>query len=246
MNSFLNPHNNGPSLAGVIDVTAHSTSLFQENEPLKNIIDIFIPKSDISIALPYGVIIDELGNNVISMYQFIGGINDTKVGGVEPLLNYMNEHFFSKDDRAISEHHFHITKTQYNEETHNIYNIDKSRTFNIKGNRFLNEQYFHKKQNINNSIINEMTKNNIIHNKGNVFNATKDYSNKTYVSNNYKSHVGYVGNNPYNEQGNITFNNTNNIYKHINQYSTDVFNGCKINTTHNVKKTYYNYTNGVF
>ena len=110
MNSFLNAHNNGPSLTGVIDATAHSISLFQENEPPKNIEDIFIPKSDISIALPYDVIIDELGNNVIPMYQFIGGINDTKVGGLEPLLNYMNENFFSKDDPAINEHHYHITK----------------------------------------------------------------------------------------------------------------------------------------
>ena len=82
MNSFLNPHNNGPSLTGVIDVTALSISLFQENKPPKNIEDIFIPKSDISIALPYGVRIDELGNIVISMYQFIGDINDTKVGGL--------------------------------------------------------------------------------------------------------------------------------------------------------------------
>ena len=58
MNLFLNPHNNGPGLTGVIDVTAHSIGLFQENEPLKNIIGIFIPKSDISTALPYDVIID--------------------------------------------------------------------------------------------------------------------------------------------------------------------------------------------
>ena len=40
MNAFLNPNNNGPPLTGVIDATAHSTSLFQENEPLKNITDI--------------------------------------------------------------------------------------------------------------------------------------------------------------------------------------------------------------
>ena len=58
MNSFLTPHN-GPSLTGVIDVTAHSISLFQENAPPKDINDIFIPQSDISIALPYGVVIDE-------------------------------------------------------------------------------------------------------------------------------------------------------------------------------------------
>ena len=124
--------------------TAHSMSLFQENEPLKNIIDIFILKCDISVAEPYDVQIDELGNTVIAMYQFIGDINDTKVGGLEPLLNYMIEISFSKDDPAINEHHYHITQKQYNEEIHNIYSVDKSKTFNTKNNIFLTEQYFNK------------------------------------------------------------------------------------------------------
>ena len=39
----------------------------------------------------------------------------------------------------------------------------------------------------------------------------------------------------YKKQDNITFNNTGNTYKHINQYSTDVFNNYKISKTHNVK-----------
>ena len=142
MDSFLNPHNS-TSLTGVIDVTAHSTSLFQENESPKDINVIFIPKNDISTAGPYDVIIDELGNHVITMYQFIGDINDEKVG-LESLLNYMNENFYSKDNPLINEHNYHITKKQYNEEANNIYIIDKSKTFNIKNNRFLNEQYFHK------------------------------------------------------------------------------------------------------
>ena len=146
MNSFLNPHNNGPSLTGVIDVTAHGISLFQENEPPKNTIGIFIPKSDISIALPYDVIIDELGNNVTTRCQFIGDINDTKVAGLESLSNCMSENFFTKDDPAVNEHHLHMTKRHYNEETKNIYNVDKSKSSNIKSNRFLNEQYFNKKQ----------------------------------------------------------------------------------------------------
>ena len=136
MNAFLNPNNNGPSLTGIIDVTAHSISRFQENAPPKNIICIFIPKSDISVAEPYDVQIDELGNNVTTMYQFIGDINDTKVGGLESLLNYMTENFFNKDDPAINEHHYHLTKKQYNEETNNIYNIDKSKTFNTKNDKF--------------------------------------------------------------------------------------------------------------
>ena len=131
MNSFLTPQN-GPSLTGVIDVTAHSISLFQENAPPKNIEDTFTPQSGIGIALPYDVVIDELCKNVIYMYQFIGDINDTIVGGLESLLNYMNENFFTKDDPAINEHHYHITKKQYNEETNNIYNIDKTKHLTLR------------------------------------------------------------------------------------------------------------------
>ena len=70
----------------------------------------FIPKSDISVAESYDVQIDELGDNVTTMYQFIGKINDTKVGGLGSLLDYVNENFFSKYDPAINEHHYHITK----------------------------------------------------------------------------------------------------------------------------------------
>ena len=70
MNAFLNPHNNWPSLTGIFDVTAHSISLFQEDELPKRINDIFTPSSDISTAEPYGAIIDELGNSVTTMYQF--------------------------------------------------------------------------------------------------------------------------------------------------------------------------------
>ena len=94
MNSFLNPHN-GTSLTGVIDLTVHSISLFQENEEPQNIKDTFIHNDNISIAEPYDVQIDETGNNFITMYQFNGDINDTKVAGLESLLNYMNGNFFS-------------------------------------------------------------------------------------------------------------------------------------------------------
>ena len=108
MNAFLNPRNVA-SLTNTIDVTARSISLFQENEQLKNINDILIHKTEISIVEPIDVQIDELGNNTTQMYQPIGIINDEKAGGLESLLNYMNENFPSKDDPAINEHHCHIT-----------------------------------------------------------------------------------------------------------------------------------------
>ena len=71
-----------------------------------------------------------------------------------------------------------------------------------------------KKQNINSSISNNITKKNIINNNENVLNV-KDYSYKTYITNNYKSHIGYVENNLYKKQDSRTFNNTNNIYINI-------------------------------
>ena len=91
MNAFLNPHS-GTSLTGVIDLTAHSISLFQENEPPQNIKDIFIPYSNTSKAEAIDVQIDALGDNICTMYQFIGEIND-KVGGLESFLKYMSDIF---------------------------------------------------------------------------------------------------------------------------------------------------------
>ena len=41
MDAFLNPRN-GTILTNIVDVTAHSISLFQGNEPLKNMNDIFL------------------------------------------------------------------------------------------------------------------------------------------------------------------------------------------------------------
>ena len=126
MNSFINPHN-GTSLTGVIDLRAHRISLFQENEPPQNIKDVLIFKSDISVAEPYDIQIDELGDNVVTMYEFIGYINDTQIRGLECFLHYMNERFFSKDHPAINEHNYQIIRKQYNQyfTTHNMYNVDK-------------------------------------------------------------------------------------------------------------------------
>ena len=102
MNAFLNPHN-GTSLTGVIDLAAHSISLFtlnneQKEEPT-DITDIFIPTSTISIAEPYDVQIDELGDNIIQLYQLTGIIDDTKVAGLGSLLNYINENYLVKTNQ---------------------------------------------------------------------------------------------------------------------------------------------------
>ena len=77
---------------------------------------------------------------------------------------------------------------------------------------------------------------NTINNIESVLNV-KGYPYKTHISNNYKSQIAYVENNLYKRYDNRVFSNTNNIYKHIHQYSTDAFNNYKINKSHNVKKT---------
>ena len=87
MSALLNPRN-GASLINIIDVTAHSISLFQENDQPKVINDVFMPKTHIGIADPIDVQMDELGNDITQMYQLIGIINDGKAPGLESTLNY--------------------------------------------------------------------------------------------------------------------------------------------------------------
>ena len=138
----------------------HITYLYQENEQPKHITEILIPQTSISIAEPIDVQIDELGYGIIHMHQFIGIINDETVPGLESIRNYMNEHFFSKDDPAINEHHYHITKKQYNEETHNIYSTDNTKTYTINNIYiyiYTDEHYYNKAQHVNNNITNNIS-----------------------------------------------------------------------------------------
>ena len=98
------------------------------------------------------------------MYQFLGDINDTKVAGLEPILNYINDNFFSKADPAVNEHYYNTTKKQYNEDIRNLYNIDKSKSYNIKNHRYKDDHYYNKKQFITNNLTNYITKRNSITN----------------------------------------------------------------------------------
>ena len=70
----------------------------------------------------------------------------------------MNENSFSKDDPAINEHHYHITEKQYNGEAQHIYNIDNTKTYNIKNNRHTDEHYYNKTRNVNNNVTNNIGK----------------------------------------------------------------------------------------
>ena len=63
-----------------------------------------ISPNNISIAEPVEIQIGESGNYVITMYQFVGEINDKQVPGLEPILNSINNNFYTKDDSAINQH----------------------------------------------------------------------------------------------------------------------------------------------
>ena len=157
MNAFLNPHSK-TSLTGIIDVTANSISLYDEtlSEEPTNLKDIFFFKNRIATAEPYDVVIDEFGNS-IQLYQFTGDINDTKVAGLESLLNYMNENFFSKDEQQVYDRQYNITKKQYINETNNIYNIDTSKSYKINNHNF-NDTHYYKKTAIHHPTFNELYK----------------------------------------------------------------------------------------
>ena len=56
-----------------------------------NVTDIFVHQTSVAISEPIDVQIDELGNNITQVYQFICEINDEKVAGSGSLLNYVYE-----------------------------------------------------------------------------------------------------------------------------------------------------------
>ena len=118
-----------------------------------------------------------------------------------------------------------LVKKQYNEETHNMYSIDKTKTYNIKNNKYIDGHYYNKAQNVNNDITNNISKENITPNNEHVLNLKKH--SKNHISNNYKPQTAYVGNKLYKRSDNRTFDNTNNISKNIYQYITDVVNNHK-------------------
>ena len=76
-------------------------------------------------------------------------------------------------------------------------------------------------------------------------NIRKGYSPRVYNNTNYKSQIAYVENNLYKKSDNITFNNTNNMYKNINQNTTEVVNTYKVNKRLNLKETYDNINGNV-
>ena len=80
------------------------------------------------------------------MYQFLGDINDTKVAGLESLLNYVHENFFSKDQPAVNNHNYHITGKLYNQDfsVNNVYNVDKSRNYKTTNHNFIDNNMYSK------------------------------------------------------------------------------------------------------
>ena len=118
-----------------------------------------------------------------------------------------------------------------------FYNVDKSKPYNIKNNRYTDEHYYNKKQFIPNHLTNYITKINSITNIENVLNMKKDFSTKQYITNAFRCNNGYIENDVYKKYDNRIFNNTNIITKHMNNHSNDVTNNYKINKLNNVKKT---------
>ena len=62
-----------------------------------------------------------------------------------------------------------------NEEAHNIYNIDKSKSYNIKNHRYTEDHDFLKKETITNNLTNYITKRNSINNTENILHDKKDF-----------------------------------------------------------------------
>ena len=135
-----------------------------------------------------------------------------------------------------------LLKKQYTDETHNIYNADKRKSYNTKNNKYTDEHYYNKKQLITSNLTNYITQRNSITNTENVSNIKKDFSTTHYITNVFRSNHDYIENHLYKRSDNRIFNNTNNITKHINNHSNGATNNYKANKINNVKTTYYNFS----
>ena len=85
--------------------------MFQRDGTVKHILDILFPYGYIAIAELVDVQINEICNNVIQLYQFVGEINDKRIPGLESILNCINESCLNKADPAVNGHSYYITKT---------------------------------------------------------------------------------------------------------------------------------------
>ena len=84
-----------------------------------------------------------------------------RIPGLASILNHMNENLFSKDEPAINEHHYHITKKTITKTriTYTIKIKPKHTIFNIIYIYiYTDEHYYNKTQNANNNITNSISK----------------------------------------------------------------------------------------
>ena len=91
------------------------------------------------------------------------------------ILNYIDDNFFNKSDPAVNGHCHNTTSKQYNEDIHNIFNIDKSKSHNIKNHRYTGDHYYNKKQSITNNFTNYITKRNSINDTENILHVLKAF-----------------------------------------------------------------------
>ena len=117
--------------------------MFQETEQPRNTNGILIPQTTMSIAEPTDIQINALVNNTTTIYLFAGLIKDEKMLGSASILDYMNENLFNKSDTAINEYHYYTTNNSITKK-HIIHNIDNTKTYNTKNNRYTDKHYYNK------------------------------------------------------------------------------------------------------
>ena len=72
---------------------------------------------------------------------------------------YIYIYIVISSENATTRHDFYES-----EDIHNIYNIDESKSYNIKNHRYTDDHYHNKKQFITNNLTNYITKRNSITN----------------------------------------------------------------------------------
>ena len=234
-NHHLN-RGNTTSLTGIVNVVANSVSLIDEEEEIEHdITNLFIYQS--KIASSQDVLIPIGGGLFITQQEFTGDINDTRVPGLESILDYINTNFYDKTDPAINYNYYTIHKHLYNNDyTQNITNkIDNRKFINKYLHRFNETNNYKFQKTYNNTNHNYITNKNNIHDIAYGLTIKKDLSTKNFnntYNNTYNQHI---------EQDNVlvkknvskTFNNT--YYKTYHNNDNSKINNARITKNFNKK-----------
>ena len=144
------------------------------------------------MAKPVEIQIDELGNNVTAIYEFVGDMDDNKAPGLERIFNYISDNFFARNEGAGNQHIHNTTKNSYFQKitTYNSNIINNPQTYTSKNHRHTDDHDNNKNKMPHITYVtNNINKRSNTVTNGSALNSKKDCTTTKYYNDIQTSHV---------------------------------------------------------